>query len=58
MSDLTHEQVARERKRINKMTPAEKKLYYAEYKGKGRYLRPDEVYVPSFTSCSKNRGED
>jgi hypothetical protein len=45
MSDLTPEQVAKERKRISKMTPAEKKVLYAEYKGKGRYLRPDEVYV-------------
>jgi hypothetical protein len=51
MSDLTPEQVAKERKRISKLTPAEKKLYYAEYKGKGRYLRPDEVYVPSSTFC-------
>lgn len=54
MSDLTPEQVAKERKRINKMTPAEKKLYYAEYKGKGRYLRPDEVYV----HISYPRGRD
>jgi hypothetical protein len=45
MSDLTPEQVAKERKRISKMTSAEKKVLYAEYKGKGRYLRPDEVYV-------------
>jgi len=45
MSDLTPDQVAKERKRISKMTPAEKKVLYAEYKGKGRYLRPDEVYV-------------
>jgi hypothetical protein len=45
MSDLTPEQVAKERKRISKMTPAERKVLYAEYKGKGRYLRPDEVYV-------------
>jgi hypothetical protein len=45
MSDLTPEQVAKERKRIAKMTPAERKVLYAEYKGKGRYLRPDEVYV-------------
>jgi hypothetical protein len=45
MSDLTPQQVAKERKRISKMTPAEKKVLYAEYKGKGRYLRPDEVYV-------------
>jgi hypothetical protein len=53
MSDLTPEQVARERKRISKMPPAERKLYYAEYKGKGRYLRPDEVYVPYLIFCSK-----
>ena len=50
MSDLTPEQVAKERKRIGKMTPAEKKVLYAEYKGKGRYLRPDEVYVPYLLS--------
>lgn len=43
MSGLTPQQVAKERKRISKMTPAEKKVLYAEYKGKGRYLRPDEV---------------
>jgi len=43
MSDLTPQQVAKERKRISKMTPAEKKVLYADYKGKGRYLRPDEV---------------
>jgi hypothetical protein len=43
MTGLTPQQVAQERKKISKMTPAEKKVLYAEYKGKGRYLRPDEV---------------
>jgi hypothetical protein len=45
MSGLSHDQIAQERKRLSKMTPAEKKLVYAEYKGKGRYLRPEEVQV-------------
>jgi hypothetical protein len=43
MSGLSPAQVAQERKRISKMSAAEKKLLYADYKGKGRYLRPDEM---------------
>ena len=36
-------QKAAELKRLNKMTVREKREYYAEYKGKGRYLPPEEV---------------
>lgn len=43
MEGLSPAEKARERKRLNKMTPAEKRELYAGYKGKGRYLPPDEV---------------
>lgn len=36
-------QKAAELKRLSKMTGKEKREYYAEYKGKGRYLPPEEV---------------
>lgn len=43
MTGLSPAQIAQERKRLSKMTPAEKKAVYAEYKGKGRYIRPEEM---------------
>lgn len=43
MEGLTPAQKAQERKRINKLTPSEKRLLYADYKGKGRYLPPDQL---------------
>jgi hypothetical protein len=45
MTGLSPAQIAQERKKLSKMTPTERKVLYADYKGKGRYLRPDEVYV-------------
>lgn len=43
MEGMSPAEKAQERKRLNNMTPAEKREMYAEYKGKGRYLPPDEV---------------
>jgi hypothetical protein len=43
MEGMSPAEKAQERKRLNKMTPAEKREMYSEYKGKGRYLPPDEV---------------
>ena len=40
---MTPEQKAMHLRRLNKMTATEKRAYYAEYKGKGRYLTPDQV---------------
>lgn len=54
MTGMSPAQIAHERKKISKMTPAEKKVLYADYKGKGRYLRPDEVHVFPFLSYDLN----
>ena len=43
MEGMSPAEKAQERKRLNKMTPAEKRELYAGYKGKGRYLPPDEM---------------
>lgn len=43
MEGLSPAEKAQERKRLNKMTPAQRRAEYADYKGKGRYLPPDEV---------------
>lgn len=40
---LTPTQKARERKNLANMTSKQKREYYAEYKGNGRYLPPEEV---------------
>lgn len=43
MDNLTPTQKARERKKLANMTSKQKREYYAEYKGNGRYLPPEEV---------------
>lgn len=41
--NLSPAERAAQRRKLNQMTPAEKREFYAQYKGGGRYLRPEEV---------------
>lgn len=54
---LSPAEKAAELKQLSKMTSKEKREFYAEYKGKGRYVPPKEVYVLVRASRSDNAGE-
>ena len=45
LNNLTPSQKTRELKRLSSMSAVEKREYYAEYKGKGRYVAPEDLSV-------------